>query len=143
MTCWRSPSVFGHIGFRSSWLALNLLSEEAIHLDWHDKRIGVGLHAHKALVAACTEPDQTFGEVAEVVILFDFPSLVFVVQMGDEPVLRVLEDVGADRTDLLGGVDQAQVQLGALLGDPVVDLAEVFVLLAWGRGCEPPRSRTG
>ena len=82
------------------------------------------------------------GEVGEVIVLFDLSGLIFVVQVGDEPVLCVLQDVGAD--ELTSWVARSgRVQLRALLGDAVVDLAQISVLPLRGTGCAPLRSRTG
>jgi hypothetical protein len=72
---------------------LLLVLWEPIHLNRNDKGIRVGLHAHKAFIATLAETYQRFSEVAKIIVFPDFFSLVLIIEVGDIPVLRVLEDV--------------------------------------------------
>ena len=89
-------------------LALDVL-REPVDLNRDHKRIGVRFHADEALVATGAEANKTLREVAEIVVFLNLLSFVFVVQVRDEPVLRVLENVRANRADLLRRINQPKV----------------------------------
>ena len=79
-------------------------------------------HANKTLINRCTKASQRIGEISVVVVLSDLLSLVIVVQVRNEPILRILQDIGADGTHLLSSIDESNVQLGALLCNPIIYL---------------------
>lgn len=68
---------------------LKSILRETINLDGHNKRIRISLHAYESFIAISTESHKAICEVSEIIIFFYFSCLVFVVQMGYKPVLRV------------------------------------------------------
>ena len=62
----------------------------------HYEGIRIGLHADESFVGARAKSDKAIGEIAEIIIFSYFSRFFFVIQMRNEPVLRVLHYVRTD-----------------------------------------------
>src|SRR4051794_12028434 len=107
---------------RRTWeMSRSCLRLELSHL--HRQREAVGLRNHADESSSLGALDVA-AHVAELVEPGERLDLPLVVQVRDEKVLGVLQQVGAEALDALGRVDDADVQLGALLGQSVVDVPQ-------------------
>ena len=73
-------------------------------------------------------PAYAGREIGEVVVLVQLTGFVSAVEIRQEPILSIGQDVGLHRGRFLGGIYQADIELGAFFGDAGPDPSVVLLI---------------